>query len=694
MNAYYIYVRLQDDHDNPVYKENGQKQVVYSSISSGNVEWLHLNLIASAVRIIPVFDVPSEEVSPLVLLTVCKESSRPVYLDAQPYAVDSFKAGLVSMYENELIIIFKTFENGIFFFSVADQGDMLIAQITGGQIETIFDFGSLSRTSITAGKALNDGEWHEFRWSHQFDSVQLFVDGILMNSTVPSGLYRKLDFNFQIEIGGRPEDQYSADIETSFHGCLARVTLNNIDLLNYAPSSLRECQMPQPQSLTIQSGAVHIPYSFLPFAFEFRLLPIQSSLLTIIDANNSTLVELVVDGNQTLVLETEDNQIRQKSLPAIRVTDGGWHALSVKLRGGRLDVDVDGATVLWLEGSIVRKIGLRMTSFKISAPGCYRSATVDLKSASIIYGKVLKGRCALVDKCTPNPCENGGVCSQTELDGFKCECPENYDGNYCHSSTLPRSCEDHRSTVKTSPTIFPFSLPKHIKKKPPKDDSVVIDLDGGGPLQPFTVKCTTAVKPKVDNENSIEDTDDWTILDYYSLSANGKLVKEPTVFVNGEVEPGAVKKELIYQIGENELDRFVEGFESCRQYMRFECKGGAKLMTFNNERRPSTWYATRNGQHGLQWADAPPYSRMCSCAMNTSCIHHSTCNCDSGRDGVDEGFNTHSQLLPVMQLFVGGTGYRASANVTIGPLQCARRCEFILVVLIFVFHMFQMSTKL
>lgn len=53
--------------------------------------------------------------------------------------------------------------------------------------------------------------------------------------------------------------------------------------------------------------------------------------------------------------------------------------------------------------------------------------------------------------------------------------------------------------------------------------------------------------------------------------------------------------------------------------MRFECQGGAKLMAYGTDRRPSTWYATRNGQHGLQWANAPPYSRMCSCALNATC---------------------------------------------------------------------------
>lgn len=160
--------------------------------------------------------------------------------------------------------------------------------------------------------------------------------------------------------------------------------------------------------------------------------------------------------------------------------------------------------------------------------------------------------------------------------------------------------------------------------------------------------------------------------------------------VTGETEPGSVRRTLDYEIDGEVLDRFVEGFDDCRQFMRFECRGGTKLMTYGTERRPSTWYATRNGQHGLQWASAPPYSRMCPCALNSSCIHNNRlvggprtrrhvtailriCNCDSGRDGIDEGYNTHTQLLPVMQLFVGGTAHKSTANVSIGPLRCARR---------------------
>ncbi|KAI1706288.1 protein D2 [Ditylenchus destructor] len=64
-------------------------------------------------------------------------------------------------------------------------------------------------------------------------------------------------------------------------------------------------------------------------------------------------------------------------LPAISVADGAWHSLSIKLPGGRLDIELDLVTVLWLEGTLVRKIGLKMTPFRLSGVGCYRSTTVD-----------------------------------------------------------------------------------------------------------------------------------------------------------------------------------------------------------------------------------------------------------------------------------------------------------------------------
>ncbi|KAI6237780.1 hypothetical protein M3Y95_00301000 [Aphelenchoides besseyi] len=657
ISAFYVHFGISDEHDDVVKRENNAPLVVHSSVSSTRVDWHTVNVLTKKIRISPLFE-NSEAISPIIIITACPYHTRPVYLDNQPFAVDAYRVGLVSMYENELTVTFRTFEDGIFFFSMADQGDMLVAQLVAGRVECLFDFGSLSRASIVGGRALNDGEWHDVRWVHQFDSVQLFIDGALINSTTPSGLYRKLDFNFQVEIGGRPEGyQYSQDIETTFHGCLARVILNNVDLLSMAPKIARDCQMPRPHLLTLRDATIQIPYSFLPFAFEFRILPRPASLLSILDLLNTTLLELIVDEQGRLILEADDKQVRQLSLPAISVTDG-WRSISVKLRGGRLDVDVGGYTILWLEGPIVRKIGLRMSTFRLGLlSGCLRSATVDLKSALIVQGEVIKDRCMYKDRCLPNPCENNGKCLQVDLDQFKCDCLPNYTGTYCHTSQLPRSCEDHFNRKRQpTPGIAPLVPSYRAKSRRGQTANVTIDIDGGGPLRSFNVICTRGQADDDDEENtSLEHT----------------VPQE--IFVSGPTEPGSVRRHLDYGVEGEELDRLIDGFESCRQFMRFECQGGAKLMSFGQERRPSTWYATRNGQHGLQWADAPPFSRMCSCALNSSCSHGKMCNCDSGRDGIDEGYNTHSQLLPVMQLYVGGTTEYSSANISIGPLKCTRR---------------------
>lgn len=71
-------------------------------------------------------------------------SATPIsYFNDNMYSIDTYKAGIISAYENHLIVVFRTFENGIFMFSMAEQGDLLIAQIVNGKIFVIFDFGWL-----------------------------------------------------------------------------------------------------------------------------------------------------------------------------------------------------------------------------------------------------------------------------------------------------------------------------------------------------------------------------------------------------------------------------------------------------------------------------------------------------------------------------------------------------------------------
>ena len=45
---------------------------------------------------------------------------------------------------------------------------------------------------------------------------------------------------------------------------------------------------------------------------------------------------------------------------------------------------------------------------------------------------VINGSCSVQDRCDPNPCEHGGICSQ-DYETFECNCGETgYEGAVCH----------------------------------------------------------------------------------------------------------------------------------------------------------------------------------------------------------------------------------------------------------------------
>lgn len=699
---------------------NGEKLVIYSGHSAATLEWVQLDLLAVQLRLEPILgdsplapanDAAGAVVSPVLLVTACPTKARPVAFTGHSFSVRPDQLGIVPAYENELLINFRTFENGLFFYSMADHGDHLIVQLSGGRVQVFFDFGAHQRSELSGGLALNDGNWHELRWTHRFDSAELHVDGVWVNSTDIVGLYRKLDLHVEVEIGGRPEElgdeqvvEFStASLQHGFHGCLARLELNGVNLLDSAPVELRPCQIPRPQLIAIgPSTALQIPYSFLPFALDFHVVPIQSNsiinsggpLLAILDHANGTLLQLrLMDGGQMLSVGTG---LAGEMPKTVEFADGqstaGWHSLAIKLRGESLELELDGTAVYWVQGHQARRIGTAMQTFLLSAQGCYRSTTIDLNQGLPTGPDFYRDKCPLFERCSPNPCQNGGKCLQTGFNAHQCECPRNYTGRYCQISKLPHSCEQHFFSAKLRG--------KQPYGKAANEQRVLLDLDGGGPLKPFAVACRRigAGKGKQQQRGkkggnifgigTEEMRQQQNKKEQQQLAAAADATIVLTVLahdgppdglvVRGVTEPGAIRRVLDYGLGAEELERFMGAFEQCEQRMRFECAGGQRLMTYGGENRPSTWYGTRNAQHGLQWADAPPFSRMCSCALNNTCIEQNRqCNCDSGRAAVDEGVSAHQQLLPILQLFVGGgTEHQSMANVTIGPLQCTGRYVF------------------
>lgn len=76
--------------------------------------------------------------------------------------------------------------------------------------------------------------------------------------------------------------------------------------------------MPRPQLMTIMpGGSVTIPFSFLPFSIEFRVLPQPNVLLLLTDTKNDSLLRITLNSNGLLVLRlfADLSEVEQLSYP-------------------------------------------------------------------------------------------------------------------------------------------------------------------------------------------------------------------------------------------------------------------------------------------------------------------------------------------------------------------------------------------
>lgn len=75
-----------------------------------------------------------------------------------------------------------------------------------------------------------------------------------------------------------------------------------------------------------------IPFSFLPFSIEFRILPQPSSILLLTDANNKSLAQIALDRMGLLVLTLFANMSKVE-----RLSQSGWNLVLHFLKSNFLD---------------------------------------------------------------------------------------------------------------------------------------------------------------------------------------------------------------------------------------------------------------------------------------------------------------------------------------------------------------------
>uniref|UniRef100_A0A1I8BR57 LAM_G_DOMAIN domain-containing protein n=1 Tax=Meloidogyne hapla TaxID=6305 RepID=A0A1I8BR57_MELHA len=297
------------DDRNFLKMSNGEKLIIYSSNSAHNLEWSQTEILTKIIHLISINFKNKTIISPIIFINYCKitNTKQPISI-SNSFTVNPKLLGISSSsYENELIINFKTFEND-------------------GRIEIYFDFGANQRNVLIGGLALNDG----------------------------------------IEIGGRNDEYFSEkfelNLENGFNGCFARIILNNVDLLFSTSLELKECQIPQPQLFSLGlSTSLQIPYTFLPFSLDFYLIPNSGPLLTILDNENSSLLQIKIiekeeekDKNYLISINTEFNGDKPK---IFSIEPPGWHSLILKLRSDSLDLILNSKTVFWVQGNKAKQIG-------------------------------------------------------------------------------------------------------------------------------------------------------------------------------------------------------------------------------------------------------------------------------------------------------------------------------------------------
>ena len=178
----------------------------------------------------------------------------------------------------------------------------------------------------------------------------------------------------------------------------------------------------------------------------------------------------------------------------------------------------------------------------------------------------------------------------------------------------------------------------YLKENIPEAESgnYIIDSDGEGDLEPFSVYCNMTEKNGVG----------VTVISHDS---------ENRTKVKGYENPGTYTRDVNYTGARlSQLASLTEVSSHCEQFIKYECHSSVLLS--NNY--PNGWWVSRDSTKMTYWGGASVNDK-CACGMNNSCADTTYgCNCDKN-DKVwreDSGLLTDRTKLHVKQLKFGDTG--------------------------------------
>ncbi|XP_050681113.1 neurexin-4 [Leptidea sinapis] len=661
------------------YKAAGGEVKMFNGNHDGNTvvkNEFEVPIIAQYIRINPMRW--RDKISMRVELYGCDYVADTLFFNGSSLVKVDLLRDPVSASREMIRFRFKTsVASGALMYSRGTQGDYIALQLRDNRLVLNMDLGSGTSTSLSVGSLLDDNVWHDVVVSRNRRDLIFSVDRVVVQGRI-RGEFSRLNLNRAFYIGGVPNFQEGLVVTQNFTGCVENMYLNATNVISKLKegydtgepfkyqkvNTLYTCPEPPVVPVTFLKESSYAKlrgYSggtSLNVSLEFRTYE-QHGLLIYHKFKTDGYVKVYLEeGKVKVELFTEGSPKVRLDNYAEQYNDGRWHVLMLTMAPDTLTLSLDFRPVrttkklrfftgasYYIAGGKTPPRGFVGCMRRIAVDGNYRLPTDWKRDEYCCPDEVVFDACHMIDRCNPNPCEHGGLCTQT-ADEFTCACTgTGYAGAVCHTSIHPLSCQAYANAAGLSRSV-----------------DVHIDVDGSGPLSPFPVSC--------------------------SAYSDGRIVTEvnhasESSVVDGYQEPGSFRQEIVYDASRAQLEALINRSHACTQRLQYMCRHSRLLNSPSEEAnfQPFAWWVSRGGQRMDYWAGATPGSRMCACGVLGSCVDPAKwCNCDAEYTShrtdefqVDGGDIVEKEFLPVKQVRFGDTGSHLDekeGRYTLGPLLC------------------------
>ena len=529
------------------------------------------------------------------------------------------------------------------------------------------------KSQVLIGKKLDDNIWHTVNILKIKQLVQIKLDDKFIKTVLVPGVSTQLKLNKELYIGGVDVNMLPDTLKTlyliNFRGCIksvevdkrkpieslkhknGRAVIHGQISLSCKTAQFQPVRFPTPKSKleVLRKGNSGTE----PFFVEINFRTFDSEGILLFAEANQCHVFIGIQRGM-VYLELRQDEVLKARIESFKGTANGlWHSTAATITLTEIFLETEKGyrvssrlpkissgynchvpTRVFIGGGAEEKL-------KRGFVGCVNHLIINRRKVNmanlseVIPSGVKLNECDLVDQCFPNPCRNGGKCTQNWY-SYGCDCSKTtFYGKHCNLPIYKPTCSAYETLGLSRPSYC------------------ILDSDGTGDLKPYTSLCnkTTAERGMA------------TIVHH-------DREKRVRVSEGNEKFRGSHFHYVSYELDMEKIEALIKNSKQCRQFIRFDCYNAILLNAPSG--LPNGAWTGRDGDVKSYWGGVTAGSEGCKCGLTQSCEKkEKLCNCDSlnNKWTNDSGYIVDKQYLPVtrMQFTDISKGF---AYITLGPLEC------------------------